>query len=67
MVAIFVYSDPDSYYVGKIVKLTLNEVVLNLINTEAEWLGEKRLALKKICYIGFGTEYEKPLLEKAMI
>lgn len=67
LIAVFEYSDVETYYVGKLMGIDSDKIVLHLISKNSEWIGKKSIGLEDICYIGFGTEYEKTLLEKAMI
>jgi hypothetical protein len=64
LIAIFDESDDNSYFVGKVEKLTKNEVELKLLNEDAEWIDNKKIKIKEITYIGFRTSYEKQLLNK---
>ena len=66
LIAIFDESDDNSYFVGKIEKLTKNEVELKLLNEDAEWIDNKKIKIKEITYIGFRTSYEKQLLNKTL-
>jgi len=62
LLAIFNESDDDSYFVGRIENLTKNEVELKLMNKDAKWIGNKKIKIDEISYIGFETSYEKELL-----
>ncbi|WP_111660596.1 hypothetical protein [Olleya aquimaris] len=64
LIAIFNESDDDSYFVGKIENLSKNEVELKLLNEDSEWIGNEKVKIKEITYIGFQTSYEKELLNK---
>lgn len=64
LIAIFKESDDDSYYVGRIENLSENKVELKLLNEDAEWIGNEKIKIEEITYIGFRTSYEKELLNK---
>ena len=64
LLAIFVESDDDSYFVGKISNLTESTVELKLMNKNAEWTEPEKIKIEEITYIGFGTTYEKELMNK---
>jgi len=66
LLAIFTDIDDESYFVGRIENLTENEVELKLLNKEAEWIGNEKIKIKEITYIGFGTSYEKELINKTL-
>jgi hypothetical protein len=67
LVAIFDESDDDSYFVGKIENITADEVVLKLINEDGEWIESEKIKIDEIRYLGFGTSYEKELLNKNVL
>ncbi|WP_271785392.1 hypothetical protein [Aquimarina algiphila] len=64
LIAIFNNSDDDSYFVGQIKNLSEIEVELKLLNEDAEWIGDEKIKIDEITYIGFDTSYEKELLKK---
>lgn len=64
LLAIFIESDDDSYFVGRIENLSNNELKLRLINEDGEWIGSKKIKINEITYIGFRTSYENELLKK---
>ena len=64
LIAIFKESDDDSYFVGRIENLSENKVELKLLNEDAEWIGNEKIKIEEITYIGFRTSYEKELLNK---
>ena len=66
LVAIFTNEDDDSYYVGKIEKLTDKTVTLLLISESSEWINTKVLKIKDINYIGFDSNYEKNLMKNLL-
>ncbi len=61
---IFKEYDDDSYFVGRIENLSENKVELKLLNEDAEWIGNEKIKIEEITYIGFRTSYEKELLNK---
>ena len=67
LIAIFIESDDDSYFVGRIKKLTENKVDLKLLNEDAEWIGKEKIKIDEITYIGFRTSIEKELLNKNVL
>lgn len=64
LIAIFTESDDDSYFVGKIISQSKKELEIELLNEDAEWVGNEKIKINEITYIGFGTSYEKELLNK---
>jgi hypothetical protein len=64
LIAIFKESDDDSYFVGRIENLSENKVELKLLNEDAKWIGNEKIKIEEITYIGFRTSYEKELLNK---
>jgi hypothetical protein len=64
LIAIFKESDDDSYFVGRIENLSKNKVELKLLNEDAKWIGNEKIKIEEITYIGFRTSYEKELLNK---
>ncbi|MBC8754044.1 hypothetical protein H2O64_05135 [Kordia sp. YSTF-M3] len=64
LVAIFDESDDDTYFVGKIETVMDTEIALKLINEDGEWAEPEKIKIDEIQYIGFGTSYEKELLNK---
>jgi len=67
LIAIFNESDDDSYFVGRIENLSKNEVELKLLNEDSEWIGNEKVKIEEITYIGFRTSYEKELLNKNVL
>jgi len=65
LVSIFTYDDEDSYWVGKVLSVTNQEVELHLMTEDAEWSDVVFVEFKDISYLGFATHYEKELKEKA--
>ncbi len=63
-IALFKEYDDDSYFVGRIENLSENKVELKLLNEDAEWIGNEKIKIEEITYIGFRTSYEKELLNK---
>ncbi len=63
LVAIFTKDNDDSYYVGKIEKLTKANVTLHLVSESGDWIDNKRIKIDDITYIGFDTKYEKKLMQ----
>ncbi len=63
LVAIFLYGDTETYYVGKVVDVSNKELRLLMIDEDSNWLDFETLNLKEVSSIGFGTKYEKGLLE----
>ena len=64
LIALFKESDDDSYFVGRIKNISENKVELKLLNEDAEWIGNEKIKIEEITYIGFRTSYEKELLNK---
>ena len=67
LLSIFNETDDDTYYVGRIENLTENYVELKLLNEDAEWKGNEKINIDEITYIGFGTSYERKLLNKNVL
>lgn len=67
LIAIFDESDDDSYFVGRIENLSKNEVELKLLNEDSEWIGNEKVKIDEITYIGFRTSYETELLNKNVL
>ncbi|AEE20416.1 hypothetical protein [Dokdonia sp. 4H-3-7-5] len=67
LITVFTETDDDSYYVGRIENISENEVELKLINENAEWIENEKIKINAISYIGFGTCYEKALLDKRVL
>ena len=67
LIAIFNESDDDSYFVGRIENLSKNEVELKLLDEDSEWIGNEKVKIEEITYIGFRTSYEKELLNKNVL
>jgi hypothetical protein len=66
LIAIFTTDDNDSYYVGKIEKLTDSIIRLKLISESSEWLDSLDIKIDDISYIGFDTSYEKDLIKNVL-
>lgn len=64
LIAIFISSDDNSYFVGLIKKISKIEVELKLMNEDGKWLGNQIIKIDEITYIGFDTSYEKELMNK---
>ncbi|WP_124981283.1 hypothetical protein [Nonlabens xiamenensis] len=67
LIAIFTENDNDSYFVGQIKSLTKNEAELKLMSEDAEWIGNEKIKIAEITYIGFRTSIEKELLNKNVL
>ncbi|WP_230080340.1 hypothetical protein [Winogradskyella marina] len=67
LISIFTEIDNDSYFVGRIKKLSENEVELKLMNEDAEWTVNERIKIAEITYIGFRTSIEKELMNKNVL
>jgi len=67
LIAIFKESDDNSYFVGKIKNQSEKELELEMLNEDAEWIGNEKIKIDEISYIGFGTSYEKELLNKNVL
>ena len=67
LIAIFDESDDDSYFVGRIENLSKNKVELKLLNEDSEWIGNEKVKIDEITYIGFRTSYETELLNKNVL
>lgn len=67
LISIFKESDDDSYFVGQIKSLSENEVELKLVNEDAEWIGNEKIKIEEITYIGLRTSYEKELVNKNVL
>lgn len=63
LIAIFIESDDENYFVGKIKQLTQSEVKLKLITSGGEWIEEETISLNEITYIGFDSSYENELIK----
>jgi hypothetical protein len=63
LVAIFLYGDTETYYVGKVVDVSNKDLLMLPIDEDSNWLDLETIKLKEVSYIGFGTKYEKGLLE----
>ncbi len=66
LIAVYTYNDLESYYVGKVESLIGNELSLQLITKEAEWIDFIKLNIESIWYIGFDSTYEKQLIKDAL-
>ncbi len=40
---------------------------LKLLNEDSEWIGNEKVKIEEITYIGFRTSYEKELLNKNVL
>ena len=67
LIAVFTETDDNSYFVGQIKNLSENNAELKLMNEDAEWIGNKKIQIDKITYIGFQTSIEKELLNKNVL
>ena len=67
LIAIFTETEDDSYFVGHIKDLTENKVELKLMSEDAEWIGDEKIKISEITYIGFRTSIEKELLNKNVL
>lgn len=56
----------DSYYVGKIIKLSKEKVSFRLLNRKAKWTEKVSKNFKDIKYFSFGTKYEVELMKKSI-
>lgn len=63
LVAMFLYGDTETYYVGKVVDVSNKDLLLLMIDEDSNWLDLETFNLKEVSSIGFGTKYEKGLLE----
>ena len=64
LIAVFTEDDDEHYYIGKLIMHDKNCIVLHLLDDDAKWLNPKKIAIKEITYIGFGSSYEKELMDK---
>jgi len=64
LISIFDGTDDDTFYVGRIINVTNNYVELKLMNEDAQWRENEKINIDEITYIGFGSCYEKELLNK---
>lgn len=67
LISIFIESDDDSYFVGRIKNLTKNKMELKLINEDADWINKEKIKIDEITYIGFRTIIERDLLNKNVL
>jgi len=64
LIAFFLKKSIDDYYVGKIISLNEDDVELQLFDSSMRLGERKRIVIKDIKYIGFGSKYEKKLKNK---
>ncbi|MCF8716476.1 hypothetical protein JM658_16765 [Joostella atrarenae] len=67
LIAIFTEKDDDSYFVGHIKNLTKKVAELKLMDADAEWIGNEKIKIEEITYIGFRTSIEKELAQKNVL
>jgi len=67
LIAVFTEIDNDSYFVGQIKNLSEKNTELKLMNEDAEWIGNEKIKIDEITYIGFGTSIEKELINKNVL
>ncbi len=64
IIAFYTFEDLDTFYVGKLLSTNENSIKVNLIDTEAQWIGKEVIRRKDISYLGFSSSYEKEICEK---
>jgi hypothetical protein len=62
--AFFDEASIDSYFVGKVIKISKKKVKFKLLRKSAKWGNKMVESLDSILYFSFGTTYEENLLAK---
>ena len=61
----FEAKDPDVCYVGRFARATTRTFMLELIDSDARWIGERTFAVAELTRLDFGGSYETALLRVA--
>ena len=62
LITVFTEIDNNSHFVGQIKSLSMKYIELKLVDKYGEWIGNQKLKIDKITYIGFRTSIEKELI-----
>jgi hypothetical protein len=62
--SIYTKEDSKSYYVGRVVKLERDNLIMQLVNVDAKWSSQVKILLSNVLLISFHTSYERKLAKK---